>query len=460
MVLRVIAGKRPRTPIASVVALAATFALVLAFAGQALAFSADAPDSPYETRGATPVSIRIVTDSPGENFQAVGATGTVGAFVVSGNEATASYTAADGYAGADSFSVSTDNGVDSASASVTVVVRPPTTLLTGAGVGATPALTNDATPTFTYESRVGTALVADATFRCKVDAGAFVNCNGGSFTTSALADGAHTLTVRAQNSAGLNVDPDPPTASFTVDTTPPTIGVDSGPNTTIGVNSASFGFTKGTDPNGAVATTCRLITPSQPNPAFTTCSSPKAYSSLEEGAHTFEVRATDAAGNSATDSRSFTVQDTPPVADDATRSTEGTNPVSVSATATDADGDTLSYSIFTPATGGTASPTASGVTYTANASFAGTDSFIYQASDGRGGTDQGTVTVTVTPQTSITADPGTTTGVGRPAWSFSSTQTTTFECQLAPSNVFDLGTGTWTSCTSPFQPPSTLADGT
>ena len=456
--LRVIAGARPRTRIASVVALTAALALLLAVAGEAAAFTVDAPDSPFETRGATPVTIKVVTDTPGENFSANGAIGTVGAFVVSGNEATATYTAANGFAGADNFTVYADNGVDSANVPVTVVVRPPTALLSGPGVGPTAALTNVAAPTFTFESRVGTALVGDAAFRCKVDSGSFAACNSGSYTTPTLSDGPHTLTVRAQNAGGLNVDNAPPTVDFTVDTTAPTINVDSGPNTTIGPNSASFGFTAGSDPNGAVTTACRLITPTVPNPSFTTCSSPKSYSSLEEGAHTFEVRATDTAGNSNTASRSFTVQDTAPVANDATRSTEGTAPISEAAT--DADGDTLSYSIVTPAANGTASPTASGVTYTANSTFAGVDSFEYLASDGRGGTDSATVTVTVTPQETITADPGTTTGVGRPAWSFSSTQTTTFECQLAPSNVFDVNTGTWTSCTSPYQPPSNLADGT
>ena len=67
--------------------------------------------------------------------------------------------------------------------------------------------------------------------------------------------------------------------------------------------------------------------------------------------------------------------------------------------ASDADGDTLTWSISSAATHGTASASGTGtskaVNYSPNADYVGTDSFIVQVSDGQGGTDSITVNVTV-----------------------------------------------------------------
>ena len=71
---------------------------------------------------------------------------------------------------------------------------------------------------------------------------------------------------------------------------------------------------------------------------------------------------------------------------------------------TDVDGDTLTVTTLTPtAAHGTVSCTAAGVcTYTPNADYDGSDSFTYEISDGHGGTDTATVSVTVTPPTANT----------------------------------------------------------
>jgi hypothetical protein len=74
-------------------------------------------------------------------------------------------------------------------------------------------LTSDNTPVFTFKSDAG------ATFQCQVDAGAFQACASPT-TTTPLADGPHTFTVRAL-SAAFNVETSPPSRTFTVDTAAP-----------------------------------------------------------------------------------------------------------------------------------------------------------------------------------------------------------------------------------------------
>lgn len=87
----------------------------------------------------------------------------------------------------------------------------------------------------------------------------------------------------------------------------------------------------------------------------------------------------------------------------------------VGLTASDADSDPLTWSISGQGTKGTASvPAGTGtsktVTYTPNAGVTGADSFTVQVSDGHGGTDQVTVSVTITPATSLPPTPAPITG--------------------------------------------------
>jgi hypothetical protein len=65
---------------------------------------------------------------------------------------------------------------------------------------------------------------------------------------------------------------------------------------------------------------------------------------------------------------------------------------------TDPDGDHLTLTGVSPASGqgGTVTLTGGVVTYTPDPAFVGTDTFTYDIADGRGGTAEGTVTVTVT----------------------------------------------------------------
>ncbi len=140
------------------------------------------------------------------------------------------------------------------------------------------------------------------TFSCTLD-GVTVGC-GSPKAYSSLGQGSHTFTVRARDVAG-NDDPTPASRTWTVDTVAPeTTLASSGPSGTVASTSASFAFTS----NEAASFTCSL------DGTEVGCGSPKAYSSLDQGEHTFTVRARDAAGNedASPASRTWTVDTVAP----------------------------------------------------------------------------------------------------------------------------------------------------
>ncbi len=73
------------------------------------------------------------------------------------------------------------------------------------------------------------------------------------------------------------------------------------------------------------------------------------------------------------------------------------NAIDVLANDEDVDADTLTITGVTQGANGAVTFTATGVSYTPNADFFGSDTFTYTISDGNGGTDSATVNVTVTP---------------------------------------------------------------
>ena len=153
-----------------------------------------------------------------------------------------------------------------------------------------------------------TSSEAGSTFQCSLDSGAYSTCSSPR-TYSSLANGAHTLRVRAVDAAG-NVDATPASLTWTVDTAAPDTSIGSGPSGTVASTSASFAFS--TSESGSTFQ-CSLDSTT----AYTACSSPKDYSGLAPGSHTFRVRAIDAAGNvdATPASRTWTIEaadSTPP----------------------------------------------------------------------------------------------------------------------------------------------------
>ncbi len=118
------------------------------------------------------------------------------------------------------------------------------------------------------------------------------------------------------------------------------------------------------------------------------------------GQVTFSYKANDgsADSNQATVTLTVTAVNDSPVAVDDSAQVERDSfvVVNVLGNDTDVDGDVLTVAGTTPGTNGTTSVNLDGtVRYTPNAGFVGLDSFDYTVSDGNGGTDVGTVSVTV-----------------------------------------------------------------
>ncbi len=152
--------------------------------------------------------------------------------------------------------------------------------------------TNDNTPTFAF-----TSTKTGSTFECKLDDGQFAACTS-PLTLQALADGPHTLAVRATDSrrqrrqlAGRARVHGRHRRAADDDRQRPAV------------------FTFSASETGAKFE-CKLD-----GAAFAPCTSPQPIGDLADGEHTFSVRATDLAGN--TDdtpaTRTFTVDKTPPV---------------------------------------------------------------------------------------------------------------------------------------------------
>ncbi|MGH1491262.1 MAG: M14 family zinc carboxypeptidase [Acidimicrobiales bacterium] len=115
------------------------------------------------------------------------------------------------------------------------------------------------------------------------------------------------------------------------------------------------------------------------------------------GSDSFSFVANDGIENSAPATVSITVTpvNDPPTASAVDASTSEDVPVSIGLVGSDPEGSTLSYSIVSGPTNGTLSGSGSSRTYTPASGFTGTDSFVYQVSDGSL-SDQATVTITVT----------------------------------------------------------------
>jgi Bacterial Ig-like domain len=173
--------------------------------------------------------------------------------------------------------------------------------ITGGPTGAS----TDATPQYTFTAEAG------ATTECRLERGATVigdwaSCTSPrSYNLTLQADGTYTFRVRAVDAAG-NTGAEA-TRSYTLDRAAPAAPViTGGPPANTSDAAPSFSFTHEI---GASAS-CRMMRGATVIVTWTACSSPRGYdlAAQVDGLYTFEVRATDAAGNTGTEAaRSFTL---------------------------------------------------------------------------------------------------------------------------------------------------------
>jgi hypothetical protein len=131
------------------------------------------------------------------------------------------------------------------------------------------------------------ATVASVT--CQLDNGTPETCTD-SFARTNMPDGDHQLRIVATDSRN-NVSA-PTVVMWRVDATAPVAMVNSAPAAVTGQNTAAFVFSATDALSGVTAFECALDAAN-----FATCVSPQNLANLTAGAHTYRIRAIDAAGN-------------------------------------------------------------------------------------------------------------------------------------------------------------------
>jgi hypothetical protein len=158
----------------------------------------------------------------------------------------------------------------------TVDLDAPDAMITSGPMG----MMNAASATFTFTSNE-----TGVTYSCSLDGAPFTGCTSPAGYSN-LAQGMHSFAVRATDAA-MHTDASPATRAWTVDTEPPDTTITSGPTGNTMATDASFAFTA-SEANATFE--CSLD-----SAAFAACTSPATYSGLAVGAHSFAVRAIDAA---------------------------------------------------------------------------------------------------------------------------------------------------------------------
>lgn len=156
-----------------------------------------------------------------------------------------------------------------------------------------PATTSDSA-TFEFSSNKA------ASFECKLDEGSFEVCTSPKDYTT-LSEGTHTFTVKAVFGADEAFE----SYSWIIDNTNPVVTIDLGPDNPTFQTNALFNFSA----DETASFECKFSTESE----WGSCTSPKLYPAGTFGvfgtehAYTFEVRATDMAGNQGTASHTWVV---------------------------------------------------------------------------------------------------------------------------------------------------------
>ena len=296
----------------------------------------------------------------------------------------------------------------------------PSLSITGGPTG----VTNDARPTFSFTAGAGAAL------ECSLDTGSAVS----------VPAPAHRATSPPP------ISPTPPSPSGSVrpmpratrrprrgasacDTAAPSVSITGGPTGTTGEARPTFDFSA----EAGATVECSVDTGLAGFGPCSGASSHQPASDLANGSYTFRVRATDAAGNSATKTRAFTVVDDVPPSLSITGGPNGVTNVPRPTFTFDAEaGATVQCSIdtgsasFGPCSGASSHQPATDL---ADGSY----TFRVRATDGAGNPTTQTRAFSVdttAPALSITGGPSSATSDARPSFTFTAAGGSTVTCSI------------------------------
>jgi large repetitive protein len=369
-------------------------------------------DAPADPSGLPVASFSFVSSEPGSTFQCrldgalwTGCTSPATYAALVDGTHTFEVRATDPVGNTDATPASRTWRVDTAAPNTTITSGPPDP-------------TNETSASFSFA-----AGEAGSTFQCRLDGGVWVACPSPT-TYTALAQGEHTFEARATDPAG-NTDPTAATWTWRIDLDPPQTTITGGPADPTSATTAAFAFAA--DETGA-SFQCSLD-----GAAFASCASPQSYAGLSDGAHSFEVHATDAAGNADLTPAGFTWTVDRSAPDTAIDS--GPADPTNATTASFAFTSTQAGSSFACSLDGAAfSPCASPESYGGLGD--GNHTFQVRAADGAGNTDPTPATYTwkidlTPPETTITTGPADPTNATGAVFTFGSDEASaTFECSL------------------------------
>ncbi len=330
------------------------------------------------------------------------------------------------------------------------------------GHPADPASSNVATFVFSGSDGSGSGV---ASFQCRIDSGQAADWAACSSPESygSLGEGAHSFEVRAIDRAG-NVDQSPASFPWTIDTAAPQTQIDAHPAALTTSTSAQFEFS-GSDGSGTGVAIFQCRRDSAEASAWEPCTSPRAYASLADGPHGFEVRAVDGAGNVDPSPASFgwTVDTTGPQTqiDAHPASLSPSTAAQFGFSATDPGGSGVSSFECRLDSTAPSGWEACGSPVGYSSLVDGPHKFEVRAIDAAGNVDPSPAAFTWTvdttaPQTQIDAHPAALTASGSAQFGFSgsdSSGATSFECRRDSAEP-----SAWAPCSSP-KDYSSLADG-
>jgi VCBS repeat-containing protein len=354
----------------------------------------------------TPVSGAVVgTDADGDTLTYLKGTDPSHGTVVVNTDGTWTYTPATGYTGTDSFTVTvSDSKGGTATATITIQVNELPNQAPTIQAQDLQKTTLKNTPV--SGAVVGTDADGDALTFTKgtdpINGTVVVNGDGTwTYTPATGYTGTDSFTVTVSDGKGGTA-----TATITIQVNElpnqaPTIQVQDLQKTTL-KNTSVSGAVVGTDADGDALTYTKGADPSNGSVVVNTDGS-WSYTPTTgyTGTDSFTVTVSDGKGGTATATITIQVNEPPNQAptiqaQHLQKTTLKNTSVSGAVIATDAEGDTLTYTQGTNPSHGTVVVNGNGAwTYTPSTSYTGTDTFTVTVSDGKGGTATATITIQV-----------------------------------------------------------------